>query len=76
MNKRQSDRQLTGAPTLIDVAKVAGVSPITVSGALGRSELVTDANRAAHFSTASWLHVTMPSPMAQSRSPAHHQEIP
>ena len=33
------------APTLIDVAKVAGVSPITVSRALNRPEIVSDAAR-------------------------------
>lgn len=34
-----------GAPTLIDVAKVAGVSPITVSRALHRPEVVSDKAR-------------------------------
>ena len=75
MSKRQSDRQSTGAPTLIDVAKVAGVSPITVSRALGRPELVTDANRIVHFRRPRGScddAVTM----AQSRSSVHHQETP
>ncbi|WP_254621264.1 LacI family DNA-binding transcriptional regulator [Stutzerimonas stutzeri] len=45
MKRKQLDRQPTSAPRLIDVAKVAGVSPITVSRALGRPELVTDATR-------------------------------
>lgn len=35
----------TNSPTLIDVAKVAGVSPITVSRTLGRPEVVSDATR-------------------------------
>lgn len=41
-----AERAMTGSPTLIDVAKVAGVSPITVSRALHRPEIVSEAARA------------------------------
>lgn len=44
MSRKSRDSQ-GRAPTLIEVAKVAGVSPITVSRALGRPEVVTDATR-------------------------------
>lgn len=45
MSRKPAGIRSSTAPTLIDVAKVAGVSPITVSRALGRPEVVTDATR-------------------------------
>lgn len=45
MARKQSDFRPRSAPTLVDVARVAGVSPITVSRALGRPEVVTAATR-------------------------------
>lgn len=45
MSKRRSSSRTLETPTLIDVAKVAGVSPITVSRALGRPEVVAPATR-------------------------------
>lgn len=41
MSRQPLCSRASGAPTLIDVAKVAGVSPITVSRALGRPEVVS-----------------------------------
>ena len=45
MSRQPLSSRSPGTPTLIDVAKVAGVSPITVSRALGRPEVVSDATR-------------------------------
>lgn len=45
MSRKASSPRPGGNPTLIDVARVAGVSPITVSRALGRPEVVSDATR-------------------------------
>ena len=40
-SRRPSHSRATGSVTLADVAKIAGVSPITVSRAINRPELVT-----------------------------------
>lgn len=45
MAKRCSSSRAGATPTLIDVARVAGVSPITVSRTLGRPEAVAPATR-------------------------------
>lgn len=45
-NRQDSPPGRGKAPTLIDVAKVAGVSPITVSRALNQPEMVSDKARA------------------------------
>ncbi len=45
MAKRCSSSRAGTTPTLIDVARVAGVSPITVSRTLGRPEAVAPATR-------------------------------
>jgi len=45
MSRKATSPRPGGNPTLIDVARVAGVSPITVSRTLGRPERVTEATR-------------------------------